>query len=108
MERRTDVVLRLDVQGAATVRRLLGGGGVFIFLTAESERALVRRLVGRKTEPMDRLMVRVATAREELARMEEFDYVVVNEDGCIDQTVQALCSIIDAEKARVQQKPAQL
>lgn len=108
VEKQTDVVLRLDVQGAATVRGLLGGGGVFIFLTAESELELVQRLVGRKTEPMERLVVRVATARQELGRLQEFDYVVVNRDGCLDETVHALCSIIDAERARVKQTPMKL
>lgn len=45
----TDVVLRIDVQGAATVRKLLPDV-ISIFITAESEDALVRRLVARKTE----------------------------------------------------------
>ncbi len=45
-----DVLLRLDVQGAATVRKLLGQHAVFIFMVAESEMALVKRLVERRTE----------------------------------------------------------
>ncbi len=45
-----DVLLRLDVQGAATVRKLLGQDAVFIFMVAESEMALVKRLVERKTK----------------------------------------------------------
>lgn len=55
MARGTDVVLRIDVQGAATVRSMLGDGGVFIFLAAESEAALVRRLVERKTESLEKV-----------------------------------------------------
>ena len=47
----TDVVLRIDVQGAATVRRLLPGL-VSLFLVAESDAALVQRLLARKTEPL--------------------------------------------------------
>ncbi|BBM96719.1 guanylate kinase [Marchantia polymorpha subsp. ruderalis] len=103
-----DVVLRVDVQGAATVRAILGSEAVFIFLVAESEVALVRRLIERKTETMDKMLVRVATAREELTRMEEFDYVVVNAEGMLDNTVGLICSIIDAEKARVKPKAAEL
>ncbi|CAM6017692.1 unnamed protein product [Sphagnum balticum] len=103
-----DVLLRLDVQGAATVRKLLGQDAVFIFMVAESEMALVKRLVERKTESFDKLLIRIATARKELELMSEFDYVVVNADGQLEQTVSKICSIIDAEKARVHQRCAQL
>ncbi|CAM6087884.1 unnamed protein product [Calypogeia fissa] len=108
MSQGMDVVLRVDVQGAATVRSILGSEAIFIFLVAESEMALVKRLIERKTETMDKMLVRVATAREELTRMEEFDYVVVNEEGCLDGTVSLICSIIDAEKARVKPKSAEI
>lgn len=108
MERGTDVVLRLDVQGAATVRSILGAGAVSIFLVAESERALVQRLVERKTEARDKLLLRVATAREELKRVCEFDYAVTNAHGQIDQAVATLCAILDAERARVEQRDPRL
>lgn len=107
MSQGMDVVLRVDVQGAATVRSILGSEAIFIFLVAESEMALVKRLIERKTETMDKMLVRVATAREELTRMEEFDYVVVNQEGCLDRTVSLIGSIIDAEKARVKPKAAE-
>jgi guanylate kinase len=45
-----DVLLQLDVQGAATVHKLLGQDVVFIFMVAKSEMALVKRLVERKTK----------------------------------------------------------
>ena len=99
-----DVVLRVDVQGAATIRSIMGKSAVFIFLVAESEAALVKRLVERKTETREKLLVRIATAREELKRMEEFDYVVVNADGQLEKTASLISHIIDAEKARVHQK----
>ena len=100
----TDVVLRRDVQGAATMRRLLPGA-VFIFLVAESESALVTRLVSRKTEPPEKLLLRVATAREETRRLDEFDYCVVNAQGQLERAVDDLCAIIDAEKLRVTRPP---
>jgi guanylate kinase len=102
-----DVVLRLDVQGAATMRRLLPGA-VFVFLVAESEAALVSRLVSRKTEPPDKLLLRVATAREETRRLSEFDYVVVNAQGQLERAVDDLCAVIDAEKLKVSRPPLQL
>ena len=98
----TDVVLRLDVQGAATIRKLIPES-ISIFLVAESERALVRRLLARKTEPLDSALVRVETARKETQRIAEFDYVVENPSGELEETVKKICSIIDAEKVRVKQ-----
>jgi guanylate kinase len=103
----TDVVLRLDVQGAATMRRLLPSA-VFVFLAAESEAALVARLVSRKTEPADKLLLRVATAREETRRLSEFDYSVVNAQGQLERAVDDLCAIIDAERLRVSRAPVEL
>ena len=103
----TDVVLRLDVQGAATMRRLLPAA-VSVFLAAESEAALVARLVSRKTEPADKLLVRVATARDETKRLAEFDYAVVNAQGQLERAVDDLCAIIDAEKLRVKRAPLHL
>ncbi|MQL98408.1 hypothetical protein Taro_031107 [Colocasia esculenta] len=99
-----DIVLRVDIQGAATLRSILGNSAVFIFLVAEDEAALVRRLVGRKTETTEMLLVRIATAREEVRHMKDFDYVVVNAEGKLDGTVKLVESIIDAEKARIHQR----
>jgi guanylate kinase len=100
LARGTDVILRVDVQGAETMRRLLPGL-ITVFLVAESEAELVARLVDRKTESEERMAVRVATAREEMARVKEFDYVVVNKDGAMEDTVAQIESILIAEKARV-------
>ena len=95
-----DVVMRLDVQGAATVRRL-APEAVLIFLTTQSEEELVNRLKGRKTENPDELSLRIATARQELKRVTEFDYVIVNSDGCLDNTIETVKAIIQAEHQRV-------
>ncbi|KAG2494054.1 hypothetical protein HYH03_007698 [Edaphochlamys debaryana] len=95
----TDVVLRIDVQGAATVKRLMPDC-ISIFVTADSEEVLVKRLVARKTEPLDKLLVRVKTARDENDHVGKFDYVVVNRDGELDDCVRQVSGIIEAEKAR--------
>ncbi|KAK3151476.1 hypothetical protein QOZ80_3AG0246380 [Eleusine coracana subsp. coracana] len=104
MAKGCDIVLRVDIQGAATLRQILGESAVFIFLVAESEEALVKRLIHRKTETTDKLLVRVATAREEVRRMQNFDYVVVNAEGKLEEAVKQVESIIDAEKARVHKR----
>ncbi|KAJ4893005.1 hypothetical protein Rs2_19799 [Raphanus sativus] len=99
-----DVVLRVDIQGAQTLRRILGNSAVFVFLVAESEAAMVERLVDRKTESQEELLVRVATAREEVRHLKSFDYVVVNAQGRLDEAVRRVEAIIDAEKSRVHQR----
>ncbi|MFQ5460974.1 MAG: guanylate kinase [Anaerolineae bacterium] len=102
-----DVILRIDVQGAATIRRLVDGV-VTIFMIAESTSELERRLRERKSEPAERLKMRIATAREELKRAAEFDYIVVNRRDRLDETVATIRSIITAEKHRVGRQKATL
>jgi guanylate kinase len=99
-----DVIMRIDVQGAATIRRLVPNV-VTIFLTAESEEKLVRRLRERKTEEADQLKMRIVTARGELQRIVEFDYVVINREDALEETVDQVLSIIKAEKSRVDWTP---
>jgi len=102
-----DVIMRVDVQGAATVRKL-APEAVLIFLTTESEAALVRRLKARQTETAENLSLRIATARQELKRAAEFDYVVVNAEGHLDVTVDTVVSIIIAEHHRVKHRKVSL
>lgn len=102
-----DVIMRIDVQGAATIRQLVPNA-VTIFMTAENEDELVRRLNERKTEPADKLKMRIATARQELKRIVEFDYVVVNRECMLDETVSQVRAIIIAEKSRVDWTPVVL
>lgn len=102
-----DVLLRIDVQGAQTVKRLIDGA-LFIFLIAETTDELERRLRERKTEPPDRLKMRIATAREEMKRVCEFDYVVVNRRDRLDDTVDTVLAIIAAEKHRVDARSVRL
>ena len=102
-----DVVMRLDVQGAATIRDLCPEA-VLIFLTTASEEEMVGRLKGRRTESMDELKLRIATARKELLRVDEFDYVVVNRDHALDTTVDDIEAIIRAEHHRVDHRKVTL
>ena len=102
-----DVILRIDVQGAATIRRLIPEA-VTIFLVAENEEEQLRRLLERKTETPDRLKMRIATARKEMQHLQNFQYVVVNRDDLQDETVDKVISIIQAEKCRVDWSPINL
>lgn len=102
-----DVIMRIDVQGAETIRRLVPEA-ILIFLSAESESALVRRLRQRKTEPEEQLKMRIATARQELKRLDMFDYVVINYQDRLDETCEKIKAIITAERCRVQQREISL
>ncbi len=107
LESGQDVVMRLDVQGAATIRKL-APDAVLIFLTTESEQELISRLTARRTEPAEALRTRIENARQEMKRIDEFDYIVVNRDGQLENTVETIMSIITAEKCRVRQREISL
>jgi guanylate kinase len=102
-----DAVLRLDVQGAETIRKLVPEA-LLIFLTAESEEALVHRLETRKTETAEELKLRIATARKELQRIGDFDYFIINYDDCLNEAVDTIRAIIDAEHHRVMPRKVEL
>jgi len=102
-----DVIMRIDVQGAETVRKL-APEAVLVFITVPDENELERRLRERKTETAAELSLRIATARKELQRVESFDYVVVNQDYHLDETVDAIRAIITGEHLRVQPRKVSL
>ncbi len=95
-----DLILKMDVQGAATIRNLLPGA-VLVFLTLPSLEDYERRLRARKTETDTDLKVRLGKVAEELRSMLIFDYVVVNREGQLDAAVEQVRAILTAEKCRV-------
>ncbi len=102
-----DVIMRLDVQGAATVRKM-APEAVLIFLTTADEEELVSRLRARKTETAEGLNLRIATARQEMKRADEFDYVVINTDDKLDDAVDTIQAIIHAEHHRTHPRKVSL
>jgi guanylate kinase len=99
LESGKDVVLRIDVQGAGTIRKLCPEA-LLIFLVTETEEELVERLKRRSTESSERLALRIQTAKEEMKRIDLFDYLVVNRDGQLDGAVDAILAIVTAEHHR--------
>jgi guanylate kinase len=95
LERGKDVLLEVDVQGAASVRERLPDA-VLIFLEPPSEAALEARLRARRTEGPDEVERRLAEARGELAEATWFDHRVVNDD--VDRAVEEVAAIIDANR----------
>jgi guanylate kinase len=94
-----DVFLRIDVQGVDTVRRQCPQA-VTIFLAASSQKELERRLASRGADTAEQIALRLRAATEEMRRIPEYDYVVVNADGRLDEAVDTILSIILAEHCR--------
>ncbi len=101
-----DVVLKIDVQGAATIRNLLPGA-VLVFLTLPSLEEYEKRLRQRKTESDTDLKVRLGKVTEEMRSMLIFDYVVVNRQDELDGAVDQIKAIVAAEKCRVNPRVVQ-
>ena len=99
LEAGRDVILKVDVQGAETIRGL-APEAVFIFMVPGSFDDLRKRLGQRMSESPPELELRLRTAREELDRAHEFDYQVVNHDGRLGQVIAEIDAIIASEKAR--------
>ena len=102
-----DVILKIDVQGAETVRRL-APEAVFIFMAPGSFLELRKRLAGRMTESSPEMNLRLKTAGEELKRASEFEYRVVNQDGNLTRAVAEIDAIITAEKCRTDPRRVEL
>ena len=94
-----DAIVKTDVQGARTLKAKMPQA-LLIFLAPPSMEELERRLRQRKTDTEAALDRRTATARQEMERQGEFDYVVVNHSGRLEETVATIAGIIAEEKGR--------
>jgi guanylate kinase len=102
-----DVVMRVDVQGAATVKSK-AQEAILIFISPSSEEELIERLKQRKTDSEEQLKIRIQMARQEYRRIDEFDYQVVNCEGKLDEAVDIIRAIIRAEHHRVHPRKVNL
>ncbi len=102
-----DVFLKIDVQGAATIRRM-APEALLIFLMPPSVEELQQRLAGRMTETSSDLERRLQTAQQELAEVRNFDYRVINPHGRLEQAAADIDAILAAEKCRVTPRLVQL
>ncbi len=93
------LLLDIDVQGARQVRER-EPDSVLVFLLPPTAEVLVERLQQRGSEDEDKVRRRLRTALSELEAVQEFDYVVVNDD--LDVTVSAVEAILDAEVYRTE------
>ncbi len=102
-----DVLMRLDVQGAATVRQL-APEAVLIFLSPSSEEELVARLRQRQGDTEAQLAHRIQMIREEMRCLPLFDYVVVNRDGKLDAAAEQVAMIMQVEHLRTHPRRVRL
>ena len=93
----SDVVLVIDVQGARQVRPL-ATGAVSVFVLPPSFAELELRLRERSQDPNEAIERRLAAARTEVSAVDEYDYVVINDD--LERCVKELAAIVTAERAR--------
>jgi guanylate kinase len=103
LSRGQDAIMRIDVQGAATIRAL-APAAVTIFLVPGSMDELLQRLIERKRDGQDDIAGRLKTAEEEMARISEFDYTVVNRNDGLPDAVSDIMSIIGAEHCRTKRR----
>ncbi len=90
-----DVILEIEVQGAMNVKRQYPDA-ILIFIAAPNAEVLKERLAGRGTETEEVINKRMKRAAEESHDIDEYDYIVVNDD--LDQCVQDVNSIIVCKK----------
>lgn len=95
-----DVILRVDVQGAARLRSLYPEA-VLIFLIPSSQEEWIDRLQKRNSDTPENLVLRLSTARHELECLDNFDYIVLNAHERLDEAVENIAAIIQAEHHRV-------
>lgn len=94
LEEGKTVILKIEVQGAENIRKMYPDA-VSIFLMPPSMKILEERLRNRESETEDSIQSRMAIAKDEIKRSDEYDYIVVND--IVDYAVSDICAIIQAE-----------
>jgi guanylate kinase len=102
-----DVIVRVDVQGAATIKRLVPNA-VSIFLAPPSIDELEARLRSRGLDDPEVIKKRLAAARRELDQQSSFDHVVVNQRDLLERAAGEVLAIMDRERARPHRQPVTL
>jgi len=105
LERGLDVMVKVDVQGAATIKGIVPQA-LLIFVAPPSTEELQARLRQRESETATDLKRRIETADEEMKQLPLFDYVVVNDT--VDQAVAKIDAMITAEKCRANPRVVEL
>ena len=98
LEKGQDVILEIEMQGARQIKDVCPDG-VFIFVLPPSLEELKNRIVGRGTETAEEIEKRFSCAFDEINRIVDYDYFIVNDD--VEKSVKQVESIILSEKNKV-------
>lgn len=96
-----DVLLRVDVRGAKSVKKLLPKT-VLVYLAPPSFEILEKRL-RKRADQKEMIAKKLQVAVWEIEQFKGFDYVVVNEEGKLEQTIEIIKSIVEAERRKVRE-----
>ncbi|MBA7504322.1 Guanylate kinase [subsurface metagenome] len=102
-----DVIVKVDVQGAKTIKQILPQA-VFIFLRPPSMEELERRLRQRHSESARDLALRLRKAEEEMKSLSLFDHVLTSYEGKLDEVISQIQAIVTAEKSRIKSRAVEL
>ena len=95
-----NLILEIEVEGAMNVKRKYPDA-VLVLLLPPSYSVQEARLRGRGTETEEKILLRLARAKEEVALADCYDYVVYNYDDKADEAAAHILSIVDAEKCSI-------
>ena len=95
-----DLILEIEVDGAGQIKKLLGDECTAVMLIAPDHKELERRLRGRGTDTEEAILNRLATARKEISLAPMYDYIVVNENGKVEECAENIVVIIKAERQK--------
>ena len=95
-----DLILEIEVDGAGQIKKLLGDECTAVMLIAPDHKELERRLRGRGTDTEEAILNRLATARKEISLAPMYDYIVVNENGKVEECAENIVAIIKAERQK--------
>jgi guanylate kinase len=106
LSRRKDVIVKVDVQGASAIKRLMPQA-ILVFLMPPSMQELEARLKQRRSESSEDVALRLAKVKEEMENLPLFDYVITSHEGKIDDVISQVNAIVVAEKCRVKRRSAE-
>ena len=99
-----NLLLEIEVEGARNIKAKYPEA-VLVLLLPPSHSVQEQRLRSRGTETEDKILLRLARAKEEIAFADCYDYVVYNHDGKDKEAAEQILSIVSAEKASVKRNP---
>ena len=107
LSRGVDAIVRVDIQGAASIKKILPHA-VFIFLMPPSVEELEKRLRKRQSESLADLALRLERAKGEMKSLPLFDYVITSRPNKLNEVVSQIDAIVAAEKRRVKPRIVEL